>query len=275
MAGGAALRSPPAEASPRRRGSDAELRLPAPSPSRRRLGSRARLAAALGGTMADGVDHIDIYADVGEEFNQVRAARGRGLSAPLLSLSRLRSRAACRALSAAAAPPPLFERSRRRRARGCAGPGGARPHARAAGSGSGPGQAESAPGAERRLLLAGWTRRGRAPSFLPSLFPSYPAFLPLCLSFSGAAPEGSPAPARRTGPCRTRRGERPLPAAGGGEPLLLFADESKSRRAVAVSRSRFAGEAELVRLFLQRWRKCSAFYIFFFPLFVVIFHFKK
>lgn len=28
------------------------------------------------GKMADGVDHIDIYADVGEEFNQVREGPG-------------------------------------------------------------------------------------------------------------------------------------------------------------------------------------------------------
>jgi hypothetical protein len=31
--------------------------------------------------MADGVDHIDIYADVGEEFNQVREGPGSAAAA--------------------------------------------------------------------------------------------------------------------------------------------------------------------------------------------------
>lgn len=62
----------------------------------RQLSRRAGLAAAAAGeeaeeekrNMADGVDHIDIYADVGEEFNQVEEApapgfrHGRAASSP-------------------------------------------------------------------------------------------------------------------------------------------------------------------------------------------------
>lgn len=63
----------------------------------------APVRARPGGIMADGVDHIDIYADVGEEFNQVRAGRP-GPSPPFLFLRRRRRRAACRPLSEAAGP---------------------------------------------------------------------------------------------------------------------------------------------------------------------------
>lgn len=209
--------------------------------------------------MADGVDHIDIYADVGEEFNQVRAARGRGLSAPLRSLARLGSRAACRALSAAAAPPPLFGRSRRRRARGCAGLGRARPHGPAAGAGGGPGWAESAPGAHT-APLPGAERLPSLPRFSACRRPSFLSAFP---------PQG---PLQRALPRRLGRrdppgcgGESgPFPPAAEGKRCHCSQVESKSRRAVAASRPRFAGEAELARLYSAALEKVSCFLYFLF-----------
>lgn len=166
--------------------------------------------------MADGVDHIDIYADVGEEFNQVRAARGRGLSAPLprppWQPRRLQGpQRGGRAAAIVRALPPAA---------------GAGLRGAGAGAASRPGRGcgrRARLGGERAWRSHGAAARRRAPSFAPSLFRLSPAFLPLCLSSSGAAPEGSPAPARPTGPSRMRRRERPLPARGGGEALPLFA----------------------------------------------------
>lgn len=194
--------------------------------------------------MADGVDHIDIYADVGEEFNQVRAAGGHGAAPPLLSLPSP-AFAACRALSAAAgpgraaivrpAPPRGFPAAASERVHllspSLCGMGTGRreaePQARPAGATG----ARLGWGAPRRpaavsegRLLAGRERGRGAPA--ASAFP--PPIPPSASARAGAGTDASPAAGRRrpwrTGPSRMWWGVRLLPG-GGGEMLPLFAEE--------------------------------------------------